>query len=48
MDGATVDPKLHEIWPEKMIGSVEVLVRNEGGQSNIFGIRFMDHRDRQI
>ena len=48
MDGSTVDPKLHQIWPEKPIGSVEVLVRNENGQSNIFGIRFMDHRDRQI
>ena len=48
MEGATVDPKLHQIWPEKPIGSVEILVRNENGLSNIFGIRFMDHRDRQI
>ena len=48
MDGSTVDPKVHQIWPEKPIGSVEVLVRNENGQSNIFGIRFMDHRDHQI
>ena len=48
MDGSTVDPKLYEIWPEKPIGSVELLVRTENGQSNIYGIRFMDHRDRQI
>jgi len=48
MDGTTDDPKLHQVWPEKPIGSVEVLVRSESGQSNIYGIRFMDHRDRQI
>lgn len=31
MDGSTVDPKLYEVWPEKPIGSVEVLVRSENG-----------------
>lgn len=44
--GCSLDPKVHQIPVMKMIGAVEVNIRD--AESNIYGIRFIDTNGSKI
>lgn len=48
MEGTSPNPSIIDVHPEKEVGSVEILVRTDGDQFNIYGIRFNDLQDRTI
>lgn len=46
LTGASLDPKIHSIPVMKMIGAVEVNIRDS--ESNIYGIRFIDSNGNKV